>query len=104
MATCSRDAGQLLDGVRLRTDARLTQQVVLLPHMVDLAPAYGKVEKELKRLQGLGYYEFFRHPPFFPIRCNKNGAVVRKHEPNRPRRKTDGSAPRNLFDASGVSS
>ena len=91
----------VLEGVRLDADVEL--QNVLVPHLSSLPFGYASVEKELRRLHGLGWYSFHSSPPFYPMYFNGQGAVPRKLEPDRFRRSTEGGGPRRpTFDASGL--
>ena len=91
----------VLEGVRLDADTEL--QNVLVPHLASLPLGYASVEKELRRLHGLGWYSFHPAPPYYPMYFNGQGAVPRKLEPDRFRRSTEGGGPRRpTFDASGV--
>ncbi|KAL3918049.1 MAG: hypothetical protein SGPRY_006156 [Prymnesium sp.] len=91
----------LLEGVRLEADVEL--QLVLVPHLTSLPMGFTSVEKELRRLHGLGWYHFFASLPFMPMYCNGQGAVAWKLEPDRFRRSTEGGGPRQLsVDASGL--
>ena len=91
----------IVEGVRLDADTEL--QNVLVPHLSSLPFGYASVEKELRRLHGLGWYSFHSAPPFYPMYFNGQGAVPRKLEPDRFRRSTEGGGPRRpTFDASGV--
>ncbi|KAL3901399.1 MAG: hypothetical protein SGPRY_012282 [Prymnesium sp.] len=91
----------LLEGVRLEADVEL--QLVMVPHLTSLPMGFASVEKELRRFNGLGWYDFFPALPFMPMYCNGQGAVARKLEPDRYRRSTEGGGPRQLtIDASGL--
>ena len=91
----------LLEGVRLDADVEL--QTVLVPHLTSLSKGYGSVDKELHRLHGLGWYDFFADFPFWPMYLNGQGATARKLEPDRFRRTTEGGGPRKLtLDRSGL--
>lgn len=91
----------LLEGVRLDADVEL--QLVLVPHLTSLPLGFASVEKELRRLHGLQWYDFFSSLPFVPMYCNGQGAVARKLEPDRFRRSTEGGGPRQwTVDASGL--
>ena len=91
----------VLEGVRLDADTEL--QNVNVPHLSSLPFGYTSVEKELRRLQGLGWYSFHAAPPYYPMYFNGQGAVPRKLEPDRYRRSTEGGGPRRpTVDASGL--
>ena len=91
----------LLDGVRLDADVEL--QTVLVPHLTSLSKGYASVEKELRRLHGLGWYDLFDDFPFWPMYLNGQGSTARKLEPDRFRRTTEGGGPRRpTFDLSGL--
>ena len=90
----------LIEGVRFEADVEL--HTVLVPHLLSLAKGFGSVRKELTRLEGLGWYKFFDHLPFWPIYLNGQGATPRKLEPDRWRRTTEGGGPRKeTFDEEG---
>ena len=110
----------LLNGVTFRAD--VGHDGVFMPHLTSLPKGLTKVGKEIDRFLGLGWYE--QHLvdldgpepdadgdvellgvgesddagdlgiPVWPIRIVPQGSVARKLEPDRPRRTTDGSAPR----------
>ena len=91
----------LLEGVRLDADVEL--QTVLVPHLVSLAKGFASVEKEIRRLRNLNWYDFFDDFPFWPMYLNGQGATSRKLEPDRFRRTTEGGGPRTeVFDSDGV--
>ena len=91
----------VIEGVRLDADTEL--QNVLVPHLASLPLGYASVEKELRRLHGLGWYSFHSAPPYYPMYFNGQGAVPRKLEPDRFRRSTEGGGPRRpTYDASGL--
>ena len=91
----------LLDGVRLDADVEL--QTVLVPHLTSLSKGYRSVEKELRRLHQLGWYDLFSVFPFWPMYLNGQGSTARKLEPDRFRRTTEGGGPRQpTFDLSGL--
>lgn len=90
----------LLEGVRLDADVEL--QSVFIPHLASLPLGFASVEKELRRLHGKGWYDFFPDLPFWPIYLNGQGATARKLEPDRFRRTTEGGGPRHpTYDESG---
>ena len=61
------------------------------------------VEKEIRRLEKLNWYDFFDSMPFSPAYYNGQGAIARKLEPDRFRRSTEGGGARvPTFDASGL--
>lgn len=91
----------LLEGVRLDADVEL--QAVFVPHLTSLPLGYASVERELRRLHSLGWYDFFDDMPFYPMYFNGQGTTARKLEPDRHRRTTEGSGPRQpTFDESGL--
>ena len=91
----------LLEGVRLDADVEL--QSVLIPHLASLPSGFASVEKELRRLHTLGWYDFFSDFPFWPMYLNGQGATARKLEPDRYRRTTEGGGPRQpTYDLSGL--
>ena len=81
----------VVEGVCYQADVEL--QGVFVPHLVSLPKGFASVEKELHRLKGLGWYEFYSDLPFWPIYANAQGATPRKLE-QRWRRTTDGGRPR----------
>jgi site-specific DNA-cytosine methylase len=91
----------LIEGAQFKADVEY--QIVILPHLSSLPNGVESVEKELRRLEKLGWYEFYNDLPFVPFRCLPQGSTSRKFEPDRWRRTTDGGAPRYLlFDSTGV--
>jgi hypothetical protein len=97
----------LLEGVRFK--AELPYQMVMQPHLASLSLGFVNVHKELQRLVELGFFQCFTGPAFAPWFTLPNGCAFRKLEPERPRRTTDGGAPRRgrrgrewLVDADGV--
>ena len=90
----------LLEGARLDADVEL--QLVLVPHLLSLAKGYASVAKELKRLEGEGWYRSYIDIPFMPMYFNGQGAAARKLE-DRWRRCVEGGGPRQVtYDAEGV--
>ena len=97
--------GMILNGIQYKADIPL--QVVLCPHLQDIALDPRAIQKELNRLSsvenGLMYMEVFSIVPFIPFRFVPQGGVPRKLEAGRPRRKGDGGAPRIVIrDEDGV--
>ena len=91
----------LLEGARLDADVEL--QSVFVPHLVSLPKGYKAVGKELRRMRGLGWYDFFPDFPFWPMYLNAQGSTARKLELDRDRRTTEGGGPRMpTFDLSGL--
>ena len=91
----------LLEGARLDADVEL--QSVLVPHLVSLPKGYTAVGKELRRMRGLGWYDFFPDFPFWPMYLNAQGSTARKLELDRDRRTTEGGGPRMpTFDLGGL--
>ena len=91
----------LLEGARLDADVEL--QSVFVPHLVSLPSGYKAVGTELRRMRGLGWYDFFPDFPFWPMYLNAQGSTARKLEPDRHRRTTEGSGPRMpTLDLSGL--
>ena len=91
----------ILEGVRLDADVEL--QSVFIPHLASLPKGFASVEKELRRLHNLGWYDFFSDFPFWPMYLNGQGATARKLEPDRYRRTTEGGGPRqSTYDLSGL--
>ena len=71
-------------------------QTVIYPHLESISAGYASVEKELLRLNGLGFNEFFASFPFVPWCALPNGATARRLE-DRMRRTTECGAPRNFL-------
>ena len=97
----------LLEGVRFKAD--LPYQMVMQPHLASLSRGFVNVHKEIQRLVDKGWFECFQSPPWAPWLTLPNGTATRKLEPDRPRRTTDGTAPRKgkrnsdfLVDSDGV--
>lgn len=91
----------LLEGVRLEADVELHS--VLVPHLVSLPLGFASVDRELRRMQAMGWYSFFQDVPFWPIYLNGQGATARKLETTRFRRTLEGGGPRQpVFDSSGL--
>ena len=90
----------LVEGTRLEADVEL--HTVRVPHLTSLPLGFESVQKELRRLHGLGWYSFFQGMPFVPGYFNGQGAAARKLE-DRYRRTTEGGGPRyEDQDASGL--
>ena len=86
----------MIHGVRFLAD--LEHQFVIMPHLLSLGKAFPSVQKELRRLRGLKWVEFYCSPPFWPMRASPQGCTPRKYE-DRWRRTSDASAPHTpLFD------
>ena len=93
--------GFIETGVIYMADVEL--QATFAPHLVSLPKGFKAVAKELRRLKGKGWYDFFASMPFFPLYCNAQGSTARKLEPERDRRTTEGGAPRkDVSDVSGL--
>ena len=82
----------LLEGARYKSAP--VEHILLQPHLVSLPRALSSTHKELARLVEKGFFGIFYAPPFVPWNTFPMGAVFRKLEPDRPRRTTDGNAPR----------
>lgn len=94
--------GFLLDGVQFRADLPL--QIVLCPHLTSLAAGYASVQREVVRLSVVEKYtSLHNYLPTMPIRTEPQGSEPRRLEPDRPRRTSDGGAPRRAaFDGMGI--
>ena len=93
--------GMIDTGVIYMADVELHS--VFVRHLVSLPKGFKAVGKELRRLKGKGWYDFFSHIPFWPIYFNAQGSTSRKLEPDRDRRTTEGGAPRrDTWDRDGV--
>ena len=91
----------ILEGVRLEADIEL--QAVFMPHLDSLPPGFAAVNRELKRLSALGWYDVYKSLPLFPCYLNGQGSVPRKKEADRHRRTTEAGGPRqDIFDSSGL--
>ena len=86
--------GFLMTGVQFKTDD-MQLQIVFCPHLMSLSHGVESVEKELKKLAARDWYGLFSHMPFLPLRCQSQGSVPRKLEPDRWRRIIEAGAPRN---------
>ena len=82
----------LLEGARYKSAP--VEHLLLQPHLTSLPRALLNTHRELARLVKLSFFEVFWSPPFLPWNTFPMGAVFRKLEPDRPRRTTDGGAPR----------
>jgi site-specific DNA-cytosine methylase len=92
--------GMLLDGAQFKAD--IPHQVAILPHLSSLTYGFESVEKELLKMQEMGWYTFHDTIPFIPWRALPQGSTSRKYEPERARRTTDGGGPRYLlYDSQG---
>jgi hypothetical protein len=78
-------------GVSFKAD--LPYQLVLMPHLISLPQGYLAVQKEVYRLESLGFYGIFKHLAVLPCRVLPQGCTIRDLEPDRPRRTTNASAP-----------
>ena len=76
--------------------SHVANQTVIFPHLESLAAGFCSVEKELRRLNKLGFNDFFESFPFLPWCALANGATARKLE-ERMRRTTEPGAPRNFL-------
>ena len=91
----------LRHGVDFKADLPL--QTVLMPHLNSIAENVDLCEREIDRLRGKGWSTAFSMLPALPCRLLPCGSVSRKHEPGRPRRTLNASAPHHLYyDADGV--
>jgi hypothetical protein len=84
--------GMIETGVIYQADVEL--HAVFVPHLASLPKGFRAVDKELRRLRAKEWYEYFSHPPFWPLYCNGQGSQARKLEPDRDRRTTEGGGPR----------
>ena len=48
------------------------------PHLTSLPKGFTAVSKELRRLHGLGWYDFHPQPAFYPGYFNAQGSQARK--------------------------
>ena len=87
-------------GVDFKSDTDIFQ-LVMIPHLTSLADGVTSVESELKRLLQLQTLMVMDSVPFMPCRCQAQGAVARKLEPDRFRRVLEAGGPRQpVFDTS----
>ena len=75
--------------------------LVLHPHLTSLPPGFLNVEKEVRRVLDLEWYEQHLVVPFFPMICWGQGCVPRKLE-DRLRRTSDLGMPRQPLSQDGV--
>lgn len=93
-------ASNILEGVRLEADVEL--QVVLQPNNVKVGPGYSSVQKTVRELKELGFYDFHLDLPFVPINVVGQGSTRKKLGLNKYRRTSDFSAPHRVIrDADG---
>ena len=94
-------ASNVLEGVRLEADPEL--QIVLMPPLVSIGEGYESVQKTVRELRQMGFYEFFRRVPFAPIYVISQGSRIKKLGVKKYRRTSNFSAPHKLlFDKGGV--
>ena len=90
--------GGLADGLQYRaTSVEGSLATVLSPHLRSLGmhrDSFRAVDKEVKRLALLGYQHVRPGHPYAPMSLRPQGTVERKLEKDRPRRISDGTAPR----------
>jgi len=71
----------------------LPHALTLGPQLLSLADGFDRAQKELTELVDRGWYELFRHYPFFPFHMCPKGCTERKLAKDRPRPTTDASHP-----------
>ena len=93
--------GMLQTGVIYMADVEM--QSVFIKHLISLPAGFQSVAKELRRLQAKGWYDFTPNVAFWPCYFNAQGSTIRKLEPERRRRTTEGGGPRrDTWDRSGL--
>ena len=84
-------ASNVLEGVRLEADLDLVS--LFGPWLVSIGPGYDSVQKTVRELRDLDFYEFFMEIPYWPILFIPQGATIKKLGVKKYRRTSDFSAP-----------
>ena len=87
-------ASNVLEGVRLEADGEL--MTVLSPQLVSVGPGYGSVQRTVRELHTLGFYDFFAELPFWPIIIVGQGAQIKSLGSASYRRTSNFSGPHKL--------
>ena len=90
----------LRDAVQFKAELPLV--LVLFPHLTSLPAGFARVDKDIVRFVDIGWYSARSVISFFPIRCVPQGSTPRKYEPDRPRRTSNGGAPRTRLEHDGI--
>jgi hypothetical protein len=94
-------ASNVLEGIRLEAD--LEMQIVLSPQLVSIGEGYDSVQKTVRELRSLNFYDFYRSLPFGPIFIVSQGSRIKKLGVKKYRRTSNFSAPhKSICDKSGV--
>jgi hypothetical protein len=94
-------ASNILEGVRLEADLEL--QIVLMPQLVSIGDGYHSVQKTVRELKGMGFYQFFSELPYAPIYIVSQGSRIKKLGVKKYRRTSNFSAPHKpVRDKAGI--
>lgn len=84
-------ASNVIEGVRLEAD--IEHQIVLHPNLVSVGEGYDSVQKTVRELAAMGFYEMYEDLPYVPIIITGQGARIKKLGIKKYRRTSDFSAP-----------
>ena len=94
-------ASNVLEGIRLEAD--LEMQIVLSPQLISIGEGYDSVQKTVRELKSMGFYDFFHDLPFAPIFIVSQGSRIKKLGVKKYRRTSNFSAPhKSVRDKAGV--
>ena len=93
-------ASNMLEGIRLEADVELT--TVLNAQLVSMGPGYDSVQRTVRELRDLNFYDFFAAMPYAPIFVIGQGSRAKSPGSSKYRRTSDFGAPRRqTLDGSG---
>lgn len=94
-------ASYIVEEMRLEADVEL--QMVLHPNLISIGDGYDSVQKTVRELGALGFYEFYTHLPFAPIYVIGQGSRIKKLGVCKYRRTSNFSAPhKKVTDRAGI--
>ena len=84
----------VVEGIRLESDPEL--MALFSPQLVSIGIGYGSVQKTVRELKELGFYEFFEALPFWPVIIVGQGSRIKKLGVQKYRRTSNFSGPHKL--------
>ena len=84
-------ASNILEGIRFEADLELT--AVLSAQLISAGIGYESVQKTVRELEEMDFYDFFDNLPFWPIVVVAQGSVIKKLGVKKYRRTSDFSGP-----------
>lgn len=79
--------------LEVRLEADVKHQIVLHPNIASIVDGYDSVQKTVRELKQMDFYNFYDDLPFVPLYVIDQGSRIKKLGMNKYRRTSDFSAP-----------